>query len=425
MASLPAPLARLLAWAEKKLGIDMKYTLSGGFFLTLIQVTSAIVGLGLTIAFANLLPVATYGTYRYVLAAYSLLAIAALPGIDTAVLQAISQGKEGAWKAGVRAKLKWGLLGTAASLGFAAYEYAQDSHVLGLIFIVVAIAIPFMESFSLYSAFLNGKKLFAPWAVTEILTQIFSSVVLVATMFFTKNIVLLMVGYFLPYVIARIIITIYLTRVYKPNDLLDSHMFSYGRSMTIFQIMSRIISSADQIVLYHFLGPAQVAIFSLATAVPNRVQSVFRISGTLAFPKFAQRTPKEIAQTLPKKMLLFVLGILVICGVYIVLAPFMFKYIFPKYLPSLVYSQVAIFYTLSAITYPFSSYLSAHKKVRDNYIVALGAFIPKILCLAILVPLIGVWGAIAGLLVTSFMTITLSAYVIFRDGRENTSTGSP
>ncbi len=415
MASLPAPIYRLLRWAEKKIGIDLRYMLSGGFFLTLTQISSAIIGLFLTVAFANLLPVAAYGTYRYVLAAYSLIAIAALPGIDTAVLQSISQGKEGAFLAGVRAKFKWGLLGTALSLAFAAYEYAQTSHVMGFIFIVVAIALPFMESFSLYAAFFNGKRLFASWTLVEIVSQSVSAVALIATMFLTKNVVILMIAYFLPYVLTRIAVTIFVVRHNKENDTEDSEMFAYGRSMTVFQILSRFMAAADQIVLYHFLGPAQVAIFSLATAVPNRMQSVFRVSGTLSFPKFAQRNSQEVAQTLPRRMFWFVLAILAVCIVYVFLAPYMFKYIFPKYLPSLAFSKIAVFYTVSAITYPFASYLSAHKRVRDNYLTIIVSFIPKVLCLVFLVPLFGIWGAVAGLLATSVASIGITIWILMRD----------
>lgn len=404
--------------AEKILKLDVRYTLFGGFYLTLGQVGSAVVGLALTVAFANLLPVETYGTYRYLLAAYSLLAILALPGIDTAVLQSISQGKEGAWGVGIRAKARWGLLATFASLVYAGYLYAHHSPTLALLFVVAALALPFMESLSLYTSFFNARKLFRVWTFIDLGSQVFSALCLITTMFLTKNVVLLVISYFLPYILARLCATVYAYRTYHPNKEIDVGLFSYGRSMTIFQIMSRIIGSADQIVLYHFLGAAQVAIFSLATAVPNRVQSVFRISGTLAFPKFASRSRKEILQTLPRRMALFVLGIMGICLVYVAMAPWIFSHVVPKYLPSLHFSQIAIFYTLSAITYPFSSYLNAHKKVRDNYLIAVGSFIPKILCLIILVPILGVWGAVIGLLATSLATILVTSYIIYRDFRE-------
>ena len=135
-------LAKFKAPLERFLKIDLRYTVSGGFFLTLTQITSAVGALGLTIAFANLLPVETYGTYRYVLAVYGLLAIASLPGIDTAVLQSVSQGYDSAFKTGVFAKLRWGLLGTLASLCYAGYLYWSGSYIMSSIFVLVGIALP-------------------------------------------------------------------------------------------------------------------------------------------------------------------------------------------------------------------------------------------------------------------------------------------
>lgn len=409
---------------ENLLRIDLRYAISGGFFLTATQVSSAVVALGLTIAFANLLPVETYGMYRYVISVYGLLTIAALPGIDTAIIQAVSNGNDAAFGEGLRAKLRWGLLGTGAALILAGYEFYTGSEVLGKVFILAAIALPFMESFSVYSAFLNGKKRYKEWAGIDIMTQVVSGASLVFSMLYSKSLFSLMVAYFVPYIVMRIGASFYVRRRLVENTNSDKGLFIYGRSMTLFQIISRLISSIDQIVLYHFLGPIQVAIFALATAVPNRVQSVLRITGTLAFPKFANRTAQEITHSLPRKMFLFGLGILVVCGVYILAAPLMFTYIFPKYLPSLHFSQVAIFYTLSSITYPFGSYLFAHKKVQENYLIAVGSFIPKFLCLIILVPRIGVWGAIIGLVATSLATIGISIYLLIRDRRANTDTVS-
>ena len=412
----------IIQWLEHTFKTDVRYALRGGFFLTLSQVTSAVAALALTVAFANLLPVETYGTYRYVLAVYGLLAIASMPGVDTAVLQSVSRGYDSALKTGISTKLRWSLIGTLASFVYAAYHYVNGSLVMGHIFIVVGLALPLMESYSLYISFLNAKKLFRTWVGWDIATQAFSVLALIGAMVATKNIVALVVAYFVPYILMRLLATRSVQRRYATEFVGDPGLLQYGRSMTLIQVVTRIMASADQIVLYHVLGPAQVAIYSLAMAVPNRIQSVFRSSGLLAFPKFANRTDAEVAQSLPRKMLLFALGIIIICVLYVLLAPFVFSAIFPKYLPSLVYSQVAVFFTISAMTYPFSSYLLAHKKVKENYWLAITSFITKVACLAILVPLFGIWGAIIGILAAAAVNIVLSLLILLRTPRAATIT---
>jgi len=394
---------------------DVRYIFSGGFFLSLTQVSSAFISLGMTIAFANLISPETYGLYRYMLSIYALITIFAFPGLDTAVAQSVSNGFDRSLIEGFKTKFKWSIMGTVASFGVAGYYFLNGNQVLAAIFAIMGAALPFMESPSLITSFLNGKKLFKTWATMDIGGQLISAACLVTTIFLTKNILLIVMAYFLPYIVVRMGWYIWIKKNLIKNREIDSGLFKYGGSVTIFQILSRAAASIDQIVLFHILGPAQVAIFSLAQAVPNRIQSLFRIVGTLALPKFAERSPKEIASVLPRKLLLFGVIILAGCLLYVMLAPLLFKYIFPKYLASLSYSQVLVFYTLSAVTYPFGSYLFAHKKLKESYIVSSSSIIIKIASLAIFVPIIGIWGAVVGTLTSSAVIIILSFYFLKRD----------
>lgn len=407
-------LNKLLSWTETFARVDIRYLLSGGFFLTLNQITSAIFGLVLTIAFANLVEPEVYGTYKYVLATYSLFTIVTLPGADTAILRAIAQGREYAFTAGIKLKAKWGLLGTMASIAYAAYNFSLHNTVLGNIFILVAIVIPFMETGTLYIAYFNAKKQYRLWTLAEIVTQTISTISLLTTMYLSTSLIVLMIAYFLPYVLARSILTYFVAKCIHQEYSNVSDVQTYARSVTVFQVLTKLITSADQIVLFHFLGPASVAIFSIASAIPNRIKSVFRITGTLAFPKLVNRTGTEMFTTMPRKMLLFGIAILGICISYAIVAPLFFTYIFPKYMHSVAFSQILVFSTISSITYPFSSFLFAQKKIKENYVFAVTSFTVKISSLVLLVPLYGIWGAVFGTLAAAFATILCAFYYLYK-----------
>lgn len=401
---------------------DLHYVLSGGFFLSLTQVSSAIIGLVLTTAFANLLPVETYGTYRYILSLYALFTIAAMPGLDTAVMQSVARGYDRTYPEGLRVRLRWGFLGTLAAIVYAVYLFAQGSAVMGWLLIIAGVALPFMESGAMYSTYLNATKRYRTWAILDIIGQICSAIILIGTITLSKNIFLLLIAYFVPYILTRWGSTWFLLRRVPTDGNNDPDVRTYSKSLTLFQIVSRITASIDQIVLYHFLGATQVAIFALATAIPMRVQSIFRISGTLAFPKFAGKSEEEIVATLPRRMLLFALGIFVVCIAYVLAAPYLFKLLFPKYLPSLPFSQIAVFYTLSAITYPFAIFLNAHKKIRENYAIAISSFFAKVGCLLVFVPIFGIWGAVIGLLAGSMTTIFISVWYLYSIAQRSVTT---
>jgi O-antigen/teichoic acid export membrane protein len=406
---------RIVDWASRIFKTDLRYSLSGGFFLTLIQITSAIVSFALTVAFANLLPVEAYGTYRYVLAAYAIFAIAALPGVDTAVIQSVALGRDGTYIRALFLKARWSLLGAALAISYAAYLFTTGQIIMASLFVIAGLSLPAMESFALYSAYFNGKRQFKEWAKFDIWSQALSAVSLIAAMMLTKHIVVIMFAYFVPYIVARAISNWNVLKHHIADTRIDENFASYGRSVTVFQIISRLSSSMDQVILYHFLGPAQVAIYTLAMAIPNRMQSLFKISGILAFPRFAERDGKDIAASLPRKMAAFGMIILIACVAYVAISPLLFTHLFPKYMASLPFSQIAVFFTLSAITYPFSSFLFAHKKLAANYVVSVGSFAAKVLCLIAFVPLYGIWGAIAGILAASLATILLSIWLLVRE----------
>lgn len=399
---------------SKILKIDINYLMRGGTLLSLTQITSAVFGFFLTFAFARYLPVDVFGTYRYILAVYALLVITSLPGLDTAIIETIAKGNHKAFGHAIKTKFKYGFIGTGLSIAYGIYHYLTGETQLFWLFVLVGVFLPFIECLSLYTGVLNAQKRFGFWAITEVANQIFSTIGLFVAMYFTSNIFILVSAYFLPYIFVRGISTLYSLKKFIENNSYDPSYLKYGHDMTWYQIITRGIASIDQMVLFHFMGPTQVAIFSIANAIPTRFQSVLRITGTLAFPKYANKTEQEIANSLPKKMLIFGAGIFVACLFYIFISPIFFKIFFPKYLESVSYSQVLILFVLSGMTYPFGAYLGAHKKVKENYLFAFLSFSIKALCLGILVPIYGVWGAVWGVVLSSWSTIGASFYLIYR-----------
>jgi O-antigen/teichoic acid export membrane protein len=404
---------RTLSWASARFGIDAHYIAKGGFILSLSQVSSAVFSLLLTIAFANLVSIETYGVYRYVLSVYAFISLLSLPGLDVAVTHSVAHGKEGVLSDAFQKKLRWSLVGTAVSLAYAGYELSRGNIALGVSFAIAGAALPFFEATNVYSAFFNGKKMYKEWTVSEVIIQAFSVSSLIATMYVKPALVSLVVAYFAPYIIGKLITYGYALKK-RSNDIHDPDAFRYGGSVTIFQYIGRAVASLDQLVIYHFLGPVQLAIFSLANAIPMRIQSLLKISGTLSFPKFAGRSQAEVMQALPRKMALFAAGIMTICIAYVIAAPLIFKYVFPSYMPSLHYSQAIVFFSLGAITYPLSSYFFANKRLKENYVVNFAAFGVKIVTLIALVPIYGVWGAVASILAAAASTIIVSIWLLYR-----------
>lgn len=412
---------KLLDYFSKIFKTDLRYIFQGGSLLTLTQITSAIFGFLMTIAFANYLDQELFGVYKYILATYALLALCSLPGIDTSLIDTISKGNTQAFKSAIFIKLRWGILGSLASFTYAAYNYFTGETMLGNIFIIIGIFLPFLESLSIYSAYYNGTKKYLQWTITEILNQAFSTLALFSAIYFTHNIYILVLTYFLSYIFIRLLITIYILKTGDFQKLENENIgdyLAYGKTMSWYQIVTRAINTLDSVILFNIVGPVSLAVFSIANAIPTRAQSIVRISGTLAFPKFSNKSEKEILETLPKKMFLF--GILLFLGAafYAAISPLLFKILFPKYLDAVPYTQALMFFIVSGMTYPYGAYMIVFKKIREQYEMAFINITTKAVCLITFVPLFGVWGAIIGVLVSSYSTIFAVYYYIWRDRKK-------
>lgn len=379
------------------------------------------IGFVMSLGYANLLTPETYGTYRYLLSAYSLVAILALPGIDTAIIQSIGQGFDSSFLRGLRLKLRWGILGMIACVGVGFYYLLKQDQHMALLFGISAVFLPFMEAGSLSPSYFNAKKDYRRWALFDLVTQITTAMILLGSMFLFHQTLYLVIAYFGGNVLMRWIILWIIHREQKASsqkmEAIDHGLSPYARSLTLFQITSRVISSIDGIVLFHFLGPAQLAIYTIALAIPARAQGMFRILGSLAFPKFANRPAHKVAGVLSKKMLMMAVGVIIICFAYVGIAPWLFRTFLPKYIPSVPYSQLFVFSLISSITYPMSSFLFTHKRIKENYLLSWSSLTVKIVCLIAFVPLFGIWGAVISALGASLTTTSLCFVLLYRETR--------
>lgn len=342
-------------WLRRSEGFfktDMVYLAKGGFWLTAGQVVASISTFLLAIAFANLLLPETYGTYKYVLSIAGILAIPTLGGLNTAVVQAVSRGYEGSFIPSLKTKIRWGLLGGIASLGLAGYYFLNDNTELTISFLLISVFLPFMDSFSLYTSFLQGKKLFKLSTSFNIASSIIATCIMIGTLFLTNNLFFILLSYFTSWTILYFIFLQITLKKFHPNHDHDPKTISYGKHLSLIGVIGVIAGQLDKILIFHFLGAAEVAIYFIATAPVEQIKGLLKGISTLALPKLSTKSTLEIDRTLNWRLLLLVIIGIFIAGLYIVLAPLFFNFMFPSYQTSIFLSQ---FYSIAiAIILPVS-----------------------------------------------------------------------
>ncbi len=400
MTELKMRFLQLLRWSEKYTKTDMVYLAAGGFWMTVAQAVSSLSALLLAIALANLLSQETYGTYKYVLSIAGLFAVFTLPGMDTAYTRAAAKGEVGTYRALTAARLKGSALGALfALLGSAYYYFLGDNANLAIALLVIAATLPFFDTFGLYSSYLSGRGRFDLMAKYHALTQTVSIGVLVVTAMLSDSLIALLCAYFIPLILVRILLYIHTFRT-VPNERdteKDTETVTYGWHLTLMNVLGVIAGNIDKILIWHFLGPVQVAIYTFAVAIPEQLKGPLKGVSDLAFRKFATQSVDEVRNGLPslwRKMALYALALLTLSLVYILLAPYIFQFLFPQYMESVLYSQV---FMLSAVglvgTIPLAI-IGAHRKIKEQYVFFTSQPTLQIVLYFLMIPTFGIMGAI-------------------------------
>ena len=397
----------LLNKASGFLGIDLTYVLKGGSYLTLGNFAAVFSNFILAFFFARLLPKEVYGTYSYILAWISVFGIFALPGMDRAVIQSVSNDFESSLILGLKKKIKYGSLGTLAALLLGAYYFYNGNPVLAWAFFVGAVFIPFINSFQIYNAYLLGKKEFKTQTLYLILSQLFIALTLITAIFLTQNIVYLVGIYLLANLIPSLIFFLRTKLIAKLTGPKDPGIISFAKHLSLINVVSTISGYLDQFLAFHFLGPANLATYTFAVAPPEQIKGLFQSIPDLALPKFSERSEEDLKKTIKRKsIILFIFAALVV-GIYILLAPWFYKIFFPRYLDSVFLSQI---FALSMLNTPATFIipaLTAHKKIKKLYWFNIISPVFQILIMTILTPLYGLIGLIlARIIARTFITVT-------------------
>ncbi len=411
-------LTGFLRWSERYTKTDMVYLAQGGFWLGLGQVISSGSAFFVSIAFANLLPVETYGVYKYILSIVSLLTITTLTGMDSAVTQAISRGFEGTLSPAIKMRLKWGLLGSLLSLIIGGYYYLQGNLQLTVAFSITSLFIPFFESIDMYNSILFGKRLFNIYTHYNTIRKIIGLSAIIITILLTKNIFILLFVFFISNILPVIYFFYRTNHKYKENDSVDKEALSYGKHLSLINIISAVLNQLDKILVFHYVGAVELAIYALATAPNDQIKGLLKNVNLLALPKFANQTKKEIEKTIWKKVWILLLASAAIVLLYIIFAPLFFNIFFPKYLDSIGYSQLL---SISLIPVIISGFLyttfESQKSKEELYKWNIYTNIFNLVLLFPLIYYFGLLGAIISKSLTRLFGLFLSVIFIrkYRD----------
>lgn len=397
-------LTLLLRWSERYTKIDMVYVTQGGFWVTLGQVISNLLSLGLLIAFANLLPPETYGLYRYILSLAGVLGIFSLSGMNAAVARAVAQGHEGALRASVHYQYKWNLM-MAASFGMLAlYYWWRGDELFALSFVLLGLFVPATLALNTYGAYLEGKREFKLASLTTIGSTAAYTFGMLAILYWSSDVLALVAVYAGSTFVATLFSYWYTLRRFHPTGT-SGGALEYGRTLTFISFVRPIAGQIDKILLTQFWGTGQLATYAIVTAVVDRPATMIKSWIGLAYPKLADKTTADIHATLLVRLAQGALAGALAAGCFIFLSPFLFAYVLPRYAEAVPYANLlAISMIINVPGKYLSIIMQAQRMVKELFALTLVGSIAQILLYGVL----GIWGGIEGLVIAYLISSALA-----------------
>ena len=411
----------LLSRTEARLGVGIRYLLRGGGWLTTGKVLQAIAALATASLFAHFLTPSVYGIYKYFLTLGELSLLATFSGAGVLLLREVARRNEAA----ARQVLKlWRLsfLGQAFVASALAGWYLLNGNTLFAAgTLIAALGQGLLQWLTRPLIVLLARQRFDLATAGNALIPIAQAgAIALLFLFHPSPSPLLVLGAYLGAGILAIAgFTVWL-RLRHPSSLPLRHtnrtqpLPSWRKvlpslvSLSFGQALGGLLPRVEAFLTFQLLGPAALASYVFATAIPRQFSFFSKTLQTLALARSGAHTIEEKKASLPRKWWLAFFGASLVVGAYWLAAPFLFDFLFPRYRHLVPLSQ---WYSLVyVIMIPFGTMYALSLQLVKEYWIVVASLVTAaaFVFLAVwLAPLLGV----AGVLIASVFAYALQNLV--------------
>ena len=384
--------------------INWTYFVKGGLWLSLADIVAKGSAILLSVAFARLVSKEFYGQYKFIFSILGMLAVFSLPGLNTAITQSVARGYNSSFFRGVKTRLKWSLLGSIILIGVSLYfKYLKHSN-LWLCFLLAAVFFPLLRSLNAINSFFIAEERFDKSSVYSSTVQLVPTVAVLASLYFFKNLFLVILTSFFTVTIVNLYFYYRIPRNNLNKEKADKELLNYGRHLSLMGGITSVAFYLDKLLIAKFLGFEQVAIYSIASVIPESSKSLMKMIIPLTLPKLSNIQTEQVYGKIRSKLpSLFILGFLVV-AIGVPILPYLIKFLYTgKYNSSIIYAQILLFSLIFGFpSATFSSVLQSQKSQRELYIFNILYSLLQISFLFVLTPLYGVMGVVLARLIARF-----------------------
>jgi O-antigen/teichoic acid export membrane protein len=383
-----------LRWSEGYTKTDMVYLVKNSFWINTNTIIVTALSFGLSIFFAKFLTKETYGNYQFILSLSAIISALTLTGINTAVTQAVARGFEGVFQKSVWLQIKYAIIPLFFGILISIYYSITGNKIVSEAILIVAILIPLTNTLNTWAAFLSGKKDFESlFKYNQLINISYYLGMMVVVFLIPKTLPLVFFNLSIT-TLANLLVYKLVIKKYQPNTKSEENALSFGKKFSLSNILPMIALNIDNIIIFHFLGASNLAIYTFASNIPERLGGLLRPISILALPKFSEKQPAEVVSAIKDKIKKLLLLGVIGWVLYFFISPFVFKLFFPQYLESIFLSQIfALSIVVSTIAGLIFTGLSA---IRSEGIFKFNIVNPifNIVIIFVSVYFFGLWGAV-------------------------------
>ena len=360
-------------------------------------------------ALANIAPTEVAGSFQYIMATLAIVSIFTLPGMNTALVRAVSRNFEGSIRSMMRMRLTFGLIGSTIGIVIGCWYLSINQTLLGYAFLLSSLFVPFTDTWSeMTYSFFQGRKQFGKAILLALLCQFLFSIPSIIILTQSNNLIIVAGSFFLFQALAGYFVYLFV----KPINLIKDHESEkLGFHLTTIGALRTIATNIDRVIVFQLLGPLSVAIYTFAAIPIMKLEQLIPIE-MLALPDLTNQVlTLELRKKLFIRMLLLLLVIIPVIIVGVILTPFVFGILFPKFPESIPLFQVLMTGLIFSPFLLLKTGFTAWGRKRELYISETFSQLSRIVLMVIFGYLFGIYGIIAGIILSKLLESMMIAFL--------------
>lgn len=287
------------------------------------------------------LTMADFGAFRLSLAVLPILSICTLPDMSISVTRAIASGTLFNLHNITKIKIKYGLIGSLLGLIISLYCAITEKTTLAILFLIISAITPFLDTFLIYTNWLQGIKNFKLASILNLSNRTFPILCVAGTALVTRNIYIITIVYFVSQIAPAIVSYLVVASKYKfqKHPIPRKEIADYGKRLTLLGILPVLIANADKILVGKIFGETSLAIYSIGIIFPFELARLIESLSVASLPYFAESIGHftKVKRGLPY----IIIALLAIAFLLGLIVPFLIKSFFPAYTSSIHIAQIA------------------------------------------------------------------------------------